>query len=268
MPSPFPGMDPYPEGPIWNSFHFALCGEIVRQLAPRLRPRYLALGNERQVLSIFETWPDDSASRRDVYPDVAVSRVEPTATSAPGPSASTSAVIAAAPLEVTTLLPTPVPHVTVEIRDVAERRLVTSIEVLSPTNKRGDGRVEYLEKRNRILVSRSHLREIDLLRQGQRVPTREPLPTAPYFVFLSRAERRPVTEVWPVALEQPLPTVPVPLLPGDPDVPLDLQATFAQVYDGVGYDLAVDYSRPSQVPLSPEQAVWAEQRLRAARGGR
>src|SRR6266403_3198531 len=31
-----------------------------------------------------------------------------------------------------------VPHVTVELRDTANRQLVTAIEVLSPTNKRAD----------------------------------------------------------------------------------------------------------------------------------
>ena len=35
-------------------------------------------------------------------------------------------------------LPEPIPHVSVEIRDVAERRLVTCIEVLSPTTEAFD----------------------------------------------------------------------------------------------------------------------------------
>ncbi|RLT43090.1 MAG: DUF4058 family protein, partial [Chloroflexi bacterium] len=43
MPSPFPGMAPYLEGPLWTTLHFTLGAEIVRQLAPRLRPRYLVL---------------------------------------------------------------------------------------------------------------------------------------------------------------------------------------------------------------------------------
>lgn len=62
------------------------------------------------------------------------------------------------------------PHVSIEIRDVARRQLVTAIEILSPTNKRGEGRLEYLAKRRRLLLSTAHLMEIDLLRQGQRVP--------------------------------------------------------------------------------------------------
>lgn len=120
------------------------------------------------------------------------------------------------------------PHFTVEIRDRANRQLVTAIEVLSPTNKRSEGYAEYLAKRRRLMVSSVHLLEIDLLRLGQRVPMRQPLPSAPYFVFLSRAPDRPIIEVWPVSLAEPLPVVPVPLLPGDADVPLDLQQAFYQ----------------------------------------
>ena len=146
-----------------------------------------------------------------------------------------------------------------------ERRLVTAIEVLSPTNKRRDGRDEYLQKRRRLLMSSAHLMEIDLLREGHRVPMRKPLPAAPYFVFVSRAERRPLTDVWPIALDQRLPVVPVPLLPGDKDVPLDLQSAFTAVYDGLGYDMAVDYARPPEVPLAAQHAAWAEQQLRATR---
>ena len=39
-------------------------------------------------------------------------------------------------------------------------------------------------------------------------------------------------QVWPIQLDQPLPEVPVPLLPGDPDVLLDLQQVLTTTYDG------------------------------------
>ena len=170
-------------------------------------------------------------------------------------------VVLPAPLEMLTVMPEPVPQSWVEIRDTAERQLVTVIEVLSPANKRGDGEDEYLERRQRLLASTAHLMEIDLLRSGHRVPMRQPLPPQPYFVFLSRAGRRPRTEVWPVAIHQPLPTVPVPLRHGDADVPLNLQQALATVYDLLGYDLSVDYTRPPEVPLRPEDAAWVRDHL-------
>ncbi|MFQ5859343.1 MAG: DUF4058 family protein [Anaerolineae bacterium] len=258
MPSPFPGMDPYLEGSLWTSVHFSLSAEIARQLASKLRPRYLVLPAERFVMEIPESVAVTTA---DIYPDVSVSDAD----AKPLSSGSGGAAVAPAPLRLATVIPSPVPHVTIEIRDTASRILVTAIEVLSPTNKRGNGREEYLAKRQRILLSTAHLMEIDLLRTGERVPMQQPLPDAPYFVFLSRAESRPLTEVWPIALNEPLPVVPVPLLAGDPDVPLDLQLAFTTVYDELGYDLAVDYTRRPEVALEGEAATWVEERLRAMR---
>lgn len=176
------------------------------------------------------------------------------------------------PRRIATVLPESIPHVTIEIRDVASRRLVTAIEVLSPYNKRGEGRDEYLEKRGRVLQSTAHLLEIDLLRKGLRVPMQEPLPPGHYFVFVGRAEERPVTNVWAIALDQSLPgEIPVPLLRGDPEVILDLQQAFTNVYDVASYDLAVDYTKPPEIPLEPKEAAWAadllRQRLRSRAGG-
>ncbi len=102
------------------------------------------------------------------------------------------------------------------------------------------------------------------MRVGTRFPTAQPLPAAPYFVFVSRGGRRQEVEVWPIALEQPLPVVPLPLLPGDPAVPLDLQQALAVVYDIIGYDELVDYTRPPPEPLSAAESAWVEERLRGA----
>ncbi|MCI0395425.1 MAG: DUF4058 family protein [Chloroflexi bacterium] len=235
MPSPFPGMDPNLEGPLWTTLHFSLGAEIVRQLAPRLRPRYVVLPVERFVLEISS---DLSPVTTTIYPDVAVTEGSPRPSSIVGAAATITA-----PLHLATVMPTPVPHVSIEVRDAANRQLVTVIEILPPTNKRGEGREEYLVRRQRILLSRAHLLEIDLLRSGQRVPMQQPLPDAPYFVFLSQAETRPLSEVWPIQLDQPLPAVPVPLLPPDPDTVLDLQAAFTAAYDLMGYDLMIDYDQ-------------------------
>jgi hypothetical protein len=255
MPSPFPGMDPYLEGALWTTVHFSLSAEIVRQLAPKLRPRYLVLPAERFVM---ETPESVAITATAMYPDVGVAKARPMAGTAQGTT------VAAAPLELATIIPAPVPHVTVEIRDTANRQLVTAIEVLSPTNKRGDGREEYLAKRRRMLLSTAHLLEIDLLRQGQRVPMQSPLPRAPYFVFLSRVEKRPITEIWPIGLTEPLPVVPAPLLPDDKDEALDLQQAFTTTYDLLGYDLALDYAQPPEIPLPQEDSTWAEALLRTA----
>jgi hypothetical protein len=223
------------------SFHGQLIAEIARQLAPRLRPKYVALMDERVVWDAPEddVWIDAVEAK----PDVAVIE-SPRAGTMPGATTLT------APLTMATVMPTPVTHRSVEIRDVANRQLVCAIEVLSPANKRGRGRRKYWLKRGRILQSSAHLIEVDLLHQGHRVPMEEPLPNYPYFAFVSRAQRRPKVDVWPIALADLLPQVPVPLLAGDADVPLDLQSAVKAVYDGVGYDLILDYTKPPAVKLS------------------
>ena len=261
MPSPFPGMDPYLEGPLWTNVHTQLSVEIAGQLAPRLRPRYVPLTEKRFVLATAgaEDGVAIAAAAVDIRPDVGVAHASG---GPPTPGGAGAAAVAAVPppVRMTTLMPVPVPHITVEIRDVENRRLVTAIEVLSPTDKRG-GRREYLRKRRRLLLSTAHLMEIDLLRAGRRVPMREPLPDVPYFVFLSRAEERPVTDVWPIGLTGPLPNVPVPLLAGDADVELDLQQALTAVYDRFSYDMLIDYTRPPKFPLPPADGAWAREHL-------
>ncbi len=258
MPSPFPGMDPYLEGTYWMAFHAQLIAEIARQLAPKLRPRYLALTSERFVLD----YPEDVAvAASSIYPDVGL------AGSQTPVAARSQGGVATAPLRLPTVIPSRVPHVTVEIRDVQNRQLVTAIEVFSPTNKHRDGFEEYLSKRERLLLSTTHLMEIDLLRQGKRVPMQKPLPSVPYFVFVTRNENKPITDIWPRLIQDPLPSVPVPLLPGDADVSLDLQHAFTTVYDLLSFDLTVDYSKPPKVPLPPEIATWTEELLKTRRNG-
>lgn len=251
MSNPFPGMDPYLEGDLWITVHTDLCAEIARQLSPKLRPKYIALSTRRVVLAPAD---ENDKPTGDRYPDVGVLTSQP--------AGSTAAVASpSAPLILTANLPEPIPHVSVEIHDVQGRRLVTCIELLSPTNKRGPGREEYAGKRFEILSGPVHLVEIDLLRQGIRFPTTEPLPDSPYFVFISRSGQRHAVEVWSIPLEQPLPVVKVPLLPEDEDVPLDLQQALSVVYDIIGYDEMIDYSQPPPGPLTPQQAAWIEEQL-------
>lgn len=244
-------MDPYLEGSLWTTVHSELSSAIARQLSPKVRPKYLALPTERFVFA-----EPESVAIAAVYPDVGLAGTKGTRPRSEIRDGSAEPA-PVAPVQIATVIPDSIPHLTVEIRDVKSRQLVTAIEVLSPTNKSGDGRVEYLRKRRAILVSSAHLLEIDFLRAGTRVPMQEPLPPAPYYVFLSRAERRPLTDVWPIRLRGPLPAVPVPLLQGDADVTLDLQAALDAVYDGLGLDLAVDYAQPPDQPLATADAEWA-----------
>jgi hypothetical protein len=159
----------------------------------------------------------------------------------------------------------------VEILTAEEEQLATAIEILSPSNKRRghEDALDYRRKRRDLCRSSAHLMEIDLLRGDERPPLDEPVPEAPYYVLVSRAERRPRVQVWPIQLRDPLPAVPVPVLEPDPDAPLDLQAALTSAYERGAFTRKIDYQRPPPPPpLSVEEAAWVEAVLRQHRSRR
>ncbi len=261
MPNPFPGMDPYLEGPFWTVFHSNFINEVARQLSRRLKPRYFALTEER----VMVTTPDpiemvgfgDVERPRLRYPDVGVF-----SSGKEGDIATEQRISPCITLDA--LLPEEITYHFVEIRDSETRSLVTAIEMLSPTNKRGDGQAEFAAKRLEYLKGTANYIEIDLLRIGERFPLIGTLPSVPYFVFLSRAKHRPRVDAWPIPLNQPLPAIRVPLLPKDGDAVLNLQEVIDTIYDLFSYEFVVDHQRNPVVPLEPEQLSWAESLLRAA----
>jgi hypothetical protein len=143
-----------------------------------------------------------------------------------------------------------------EIRDMRKRRLITVIELLSPSNKTsGDDRNAYLGKRAEVLAGPTHLVEIDLRRGGKR-PSPPDLPTCDYYALVSRYENRPKVDFWPFGLRDPLPIIPVPLTMSDPSIPLDLKAILDITHDLYHYANHI-YVETPEPPLSPEDETWA-----------
>jgi hypothetical protein len=265
MPSPFPGMDPFVEGPVWEDFHTRFMSALGDFLVPLVRPRYVVRIEERAYL---EHSPERAA--KWIRPDVAIAE-RPTERQPQERSGGTGTAVAVAAVPVVMTLPMPEyerEHF-LTIRERESMEVVTVIEVLSPTNKRpgSDGRREYLGKRETVLLGPAHLVELDLLRGGERLPTVEPLPPADYYAFVSRKPRRPEADVYRWSLRQRLPVINVPLAGNDPDVPLDLQAAFTTVYDRAGYDYSLDYRHPVEPPLSEGDAAWVQECLAAASTG-
>ena len=120
--------------------------------------------------------------------------------------------------------------------------------MLSPTNKTGEGYWDYQAKRRKLIRQNVHLVELDLLVRGQRLPMERELPRADFYAFVSRADRRPNSDVFAWSIRQPLPKIPIPLHAPDPDVILDLPALFAIGYDRGRYARALDYSAPLDLP--------------------
>ncbi|MCI0681199.1 MAG: DUF4058 family protein [Gemmataceae bacterium] len=265
MPSPFPGMDPYLEDPeLFPDLHDKLIAHIGEALMARLPPPYYAVTGSR-------IWVEPV--RRRVGPDVRIHRkngglVRATAASNGGTAVLTEPVI-----------------VTVRHDEVREtfaeiytgrgkkRRLVTSIEILSPTNKTPgeQGRDLYRQKQAELAASKVNLVEIDLLRGGEHttaVPREELIDQAgacAYHVCCWRFHRFQEYRVYPIQLDEPLPVLAIPLLPGDPDVPLPLQPLFDQVYDAGPYPRVVDYRDDvPPPPLPAEKRRWLKRRLSEA----
>jgi hypothetical protein len=143
-------------------------------------------------------------------------------------------------------------------------RVVTVIEVLSPTNKLpgDDGLDAYLEKRAELIATRANLVEIDLLRGGERLPMAGKLPRGDYYVYVGRAHRKPRCQViaWP--WRRPLPAIPIPLLPEDGEAKVSLQDVFRAAYEQSFYDRRLPYQEPLVPPFPADEEVWVRERLR------
>jgi hypothetical protein len=254
-------MDPYLEGYLWPDVHHRLATQISDQLMPLLRPKYVA---RIEIQMVTDETPE--AEIGIMYPDVEVVRTyqrhdQPPMLQrdTPGkamPSSMTPVTVSVPLLEFEVRL------ATVEIRDVAQNQLVTSIEILSPVNKREPGLSRYRAKRQHLRTAKVHVLEIDLLRRGQRILLHPQVQTSDYRVSLIRAQAR-VADIWSINLPEPLPVVPVPLRTPDADILLNLATALTTIYDRAAYDLSIQYTQPPPPPpLSAAAQTWWQERLR------
>jgi hypothetical protein len=274
MKPPFPGMDPYLEAhDIWPDFHNALASQLRELLNAGLPQPYYARLDVRSEIGIVT----ERKSRRRIIPDVTVIKPKPPFTlheARSGYRAMTEPRTEVSPgvhVEIKTER-YDVPFL--EIRDASRNhRLVTLIEIISPSNKQpGPDRDAYLKKQWEILHSDASLIEIDLLRGGQR-----PLPepelevrvsemACDYLILVNRSADRKGYGleyiVYPVGVREILPCIPVPLAGDAPDIPLDLNAAVQRTYVSGPYARLLDYTVPPDPPLNPEDAAWAESLLR------
>jgi hypothetical protein len=251
-------MDPFLESQgFWPDFHptFLVC--LREALNDQLPSHYAALIEERIQLL------DASGDVVGFRPDVAVARRPGRGTWPSGEQGSTVAVIEPISMPLARRDLDEVTERWITIKRLPDQKLVTVIEILSPTNKLPRGREEYLGKRQKTLDRPVHLVEIDLLLQGRRIPLGEPLPPGDYYAFVSRAvEPRESCDVYAWPLPHPLPQIPIPLLAPDPDIPLDLAALATRAYDQGRYGRLVDYSAELGIPLPPETLRWITETAR------
>ena len=249
MASPFPGMDPYLEDPaFWADFHHRFIDDWCDAVSSQLPPTYEARLNES--VNLVQMSPDVV---KLVYPDIAMSRKR---RRAPAPSTQAQTAV---------LEPVTIPHEffeevrqsRIDILHRPDRRLIGVLEMLSPTNKTGDGFLEYRAKRKAVLAQKVHLVELDLLLGGNRLPLSEPLPVGDYYALVSRAGARPNCDVYAWSIRQPLPAIPVPLQAPDADLLIDLGKFFQVTYRRGRYAPSLAYGEPPLAPLRKSDMQWA-----------
>ena len=264
--NPFPGMNPYLENPgLWPDVHNSVIVGLRTLLARQLRPEYRVTTVER-VYVMTEPGGNGSGGSGGNgvrIPDVAVlTAAAPDAAGnalRPMPARSKDAI--AVQLPATELLK----ERYLEVRRVDNRQVVAIIELLSPTNKGGDGRREYLAKRAATLYSPTHLVEIDLLRAGRRMPVIGPAPAeAHYRILVANARRsEPVADLYAFGIRQAIPDFIMPLAQEDEGIAVNLNSVVNSVYADGSYDLDIDYGQdPPEPPLSDDDRAWVEQLLR------
>ena len=269
MLSPFPGMDPYLEDKRWWSvFHTAFIVGLMERLNRSLPDQYVASSEQRLYIE---------EHRRAIRPDVSIIAV-------PRSDIHSGGLAVANPVdaemgtdemwEVEYLLPHVIERFIEIIVAGDESRVIAVIELLSPANKsvRSSGREEYLAKQDEVLSSDTHLVEIDLLREGLSTVAAFPGELlrhghCDHLVCLTpgRSSDRRIQTVWPIQLRKKLPRVRIPLGPGEPPVPLDLQAVFDEVYEKTAFVKRIDYQVPPAISLTRADADWIEDVL-IARG--
>jgi hypothetical protein len=249
-------MDPYLEDPaFWSDFHASFITYWRDALAERLPDNYEVRIDER--ISLVDV-PAEKIKR--FGPDLAVSQRGP-ATAAP---AAAGGVATLEPVTIPLRIEEEARETHIEILYRADRTLVAILELLSPSNKEEPGRAVYLTKHNALLYHPLHLVELDLLLKGQRLPLEEDYPPGDYFALVSRGDQRPNCSVYAWTMRQPLPAIPVPLRPPDPDLIIDLGAVFAVTYERGRYARSLDYAKPPPFALDDARRNWIAERLQAA----
>ncbi len=144
-------------------------------------------------------------------------------------------------------------NATLKVSDAAGK-LLTVIEILSPSNKVEPGLDRFRRNRSEVMAAGVHWVEIDLVRggdwRGLMAPTRCPMSaSSPYRALARTAGPDGSAYLYPIRLREPLPDVQVPLRAGVPPAVLPLQAMLTAAYDDGRYGTSVDYARPPDPPL-------------------
>jgi len=250
MPSPFPGMDPWLEDPdIFPDLHDSLIFLMKEALNAVLPPGYVAISNrlvwteedQRRIpdVSVLNGFSADGYSEYDTFPGLVALAIEPH--------------------------PELHEHKYLEIKTDGGDRLITAIEVLSPSSKiaGSDGQKAYLAKQHEFRSKDVNLVEIELLRAGSHttaIPL-ERLETikGPFDYHIAVTIITDVVRQYATTLtiKDRLPCIGIPLdRPHTPAI-IDLQQLLNKAYDSGRYAQLTKYLLPPKPPLTRDAQQWA-----------
>jgi hypothetical protein len=153
----------------------------------------------------------------------------------------------------------------IELRQRADGKLVTLIDIVSPTNRTtAAGRQGYLDTRKEARAGGASLVEIDLVMQGQPMLdySRDNLPEWDYAVTVTRSTQPERHEIYTATLQKRLPRFKMPLAADDRDTILDLHTAFNRCYDQTGLGARIDYTRDPATKLTDAHRAYLSQLLR------
>lgn len=249
--TPFPGMDPYLEHPsLWPDVHNRLIAALADAISPTVAPNYY-VGVESRAYVI-----KPEGDRYIGRPDISVASPVPISTPTPT-RIQTVTIDEASVLEVEFPFGDEITHYYLEIRAVQTHELITIIEILSPVNKIDKrGRTDYEQKRYDVIMSRTNLIEIDLLRAGDPLPMNKEI-KSDYRLLVSRSWTRRKAQLYAFNLHVPIPDFPLPLQQEDKEPLINLNQVLHDLYGRARFDLRLDYTQPPVPPLTEKQRAWA-----------
>lgn len=249
---PFPGMDPFLE-PYWRGVHASLIVAIKNTIQGQLPADLWAQVDDGLIDESLLAIPDVQVVERHSETEVE----------------STQSSVAVATQPTTISVPRPRKDRHIVILDTSSgNRVVTAIELLSPSNKLpGPDRLAYLRKQQAYLDGGINLVEIDLVRAGRFSLTADEdsipeLVQSTYRVCVRRASKPGLADLYRISLKDPLPVVSIPLRAEDADV-LNLQSLIHQFYIDGRY-WKIDYTRDPNPAFEPAEREWVYELLRAA----
>lgn len=256
--NPFPGMNPFLQS-RWSDARTRLIAYVGDAIGAELPGDLTVVAEEALVIDS----PDPESDRGSRFrADVAMTADEtlrmPEHLKEP-PIGDTAAV--AEPLMVRVSRT----HRWLEIRDTRDR-VITVIELLSPSNKDPDASYRFAKRQDALLASGVNTVDIDLIRGGRRalpdefIPTLKQSDSTTFLMVVGRGHDVDARAFHYCPLKERLPAISVPLRQTDHDVVLDVQPLVDRCYE-MGRYWQLSQKVELDPPLTNDEQAWAEQLL-------